>query len=68
MPLYEFTCRKCGHSFEELLSLSEAAAGKVACPACRSKAVEKGFSSFATSSGGGSSAPAGGGCGRGGFT
>ena len=28
MPLYEFTCRKCGHQFEELLSLSDAAAGK----------------------------------------
>lgn len=68
MPLYEFTCRKCGHNFEELYSLAEVAAGAVHCPACKSKRVEKGFSAFATggdSSGGGFS---GGGCGSGGFT
>ena len=69
MPLYEFTCRKCGHRFEELLGMSEAAAGKAKCPACGSKAVEKGFSSFATSTaGGGGGLPSGGGCGGGGFT
>ncbi len=68
MPLYEFTCRKCGHRFEELLSLGEAAAGKVACPACKSKAVDKGFSSFATAGAGPASGSLGGGCGRGGFT
>ena len=68
MPLYEFTCRKCGHTFEELMGLAEAAAGKVACPACRSRTVEKGFSSFATGgAGAGAQAPAPG-CGRGGFT
>lgn len=69
MPLYEFTCRKCGHAFEELLSMADAAAGKVACPACKSKSVEKGFSSFATTGGdSGGSFGGGGGCGRGGFT
>ena len=71
MPLFEFTCRKCGHAFEELLTASEADAGKVPCPACGSRRVEKGFSSFATNTtgGGGGSLPAGGGgCGRGGFT
>lgn len=68
MPLYEFTCRRCGHVFEELLSLGEAAAGKVACPACGAKAVDKGFSSFATTSGSGGSGGAPAGCGRGGFT
>lgn len=48
MPLYEFTCRKCGHVFEELLSMSELDQGKLKCPACKSARVEKGFSSFAT--------------------
>ncbi|HPF69631.1 MAG TPA: zinc ribbon domain-containing protein [Candidatus Krumholzibacteria bacterium] len=67
MPLYEFTCRKCGHVFEELLSLADVQAGKVACPACKSKAVDKGFSSFATSGGDGGHVH-GGGCGRGGFS
>ncbi len=75
MPLYEFTCKKCGHGFEELMTLSEVAAGKTKCPACSSKRVERGLSSFATSgdglgSGGFSGGGGGGSCGSGsgGFT
>jgi putative FmdB family regulatory protein len=69
MPLYEFLCRKCGHRFEELLTSAEAEAGKVPCPACGSKRVEREFSAFATGSGGTGGMPAGGsGCGPGGFT
>ena len=69
MPLYEFTCRKCGHAFEELLTLAEADGGDVKCPACGSKRVEKGFSAFATGGGGsGGFAGGGGSCGSGGFT
>jgi len=70
MPLFEFTCRKCGHAFEELVTASDAGSGKVPCPACGSRQVEKGFSSFATNVSGdaGGGLPAGGGCGRGGFT
>ena len=71
MPLFEFTCAACGHVFEELLSASEAGEGKVPCPACGARKARKGFSSFATGSSGGSAGsalPAGGGCGRGGFT
>lgn len=70
MPLYEFTCKKCGHNFEELVSLSDLSEGKVKCPACSSKRIERGFSSFATGgSGGYSGSLAGsGGCGSGGFT
>jgi putative FmdB family regulatory protein len=67
MPLYEFTCRKCSHQFEELLSLAEMKDSKVKCPACGSPRIDKGFSSFATAATG----PAGGGaggCGQGGFT
>jgi len=62
MPLYEFTCRKCGHGFEELMSIGDADGGKVVCPACKSRRVEKGFSSFATGGSGGSGA-GGGACG-----
>ncbi len=70
MPLFEFSCRKCGHQFEELISLSELEDGGLKCPVCKSKRVEKGFSAFATgpaATAGGSSA-SGGGCGPGGFT
>lgn len=70
MPLYEFSCKKCGHNFDELLSLSEMEQGKVKCPACSSKRVERGFSTFATGNSGsaGGLAGGGGGCGSGGFT
>ena len=34
MPLYEYTCRKCEHSFETLVTARTAAA--VACPKCES--------------------------------
>lgn len=68
MPLYEFTCRKCGHTFEELMSMAEASAGKVTCPACKSRTVDKDFSSFATAGGSAAGAAPAAGCGRGGFT
>ncbi len=68
--MYEFSCKKCGHQFEDLVSLAEVEAGKVKCPACGSKKIERGFSTFATSGGGGSSSGgfSTGGCGSGGFT
>ena len=69
MPMYEFTCRKCGHNFEELMSLAEMESGAIQCPACKSKRVDKGFSAFATGSDSGTGGGfAGGGCGSGGFT
>ena len=70
MPLFEFRCHKCGHQFEELMTTSEVNEGKVKCPACSSKRVEREFSAFATGSGdGGGGLPSGGGgCGPGGFT
>jgi putative FmdB family regulatory protein len=67
LPLYEFNCRKCGHGFEELLTVSQVEQGDVKCPACSSRRVEKGFSSFAT--GGPAAGGGGGACGSaGGFT
>ena len=67
MPIYEFKCRKCGHGFEELMAMGDAARPDLECPACGSRQVEKGFSAFATGGGATASAPTGG-CGRGGFT
>ena len=70
MPLYEFSCKKCGHAFEELLMASElGTTAKLKCPACGSARTERGISSFASQSGGFSSSGfSGGGCGSGGFT
>lgn len=69
MPLFEFTCTRCGKVFEELLSLAELDAGDLECPACGAAEVNRGLSTFATSGdGGGGGGCASGGCGRGGFT
>jgi len=70
MPLFEFTCRKCGHVFEEILSLAELQEGAPHCPSCGSRRTERGLSTFNTGSASGEApcgAPAGG-CGSGGFT
>ena len=37
MPLYEYTCRKCNHSFETLVFGDE----KVECPKCQTVKVER---------------------------
>jgi len=37
MPLYEYACHKCNHTFEELVFNGEA----VACPQCHTKRVER---------------------------
>ena len=35
MPLYSFLCQRCGHTWQDLQSLSEFDAGELpACPAC----------------------------------
>jgi putative FmdB family regulatory protein len=70
MPLFEFTCRKCGHVFEEILSLADLEEGVPACPSCGSPRTERALSTFNTGSAG-SEAPCGapaGSCGTGGFT
>ncbi len=69
MPLYEFSCAKCGHEFEELvLSSKPEAIAQVACPTCGSHKVKKKVSAVASSVRGhsaaasvGSCAPSGGG-------
>ncbi len=37
MPLYEFACHKCDHTFEELVQNGEA----VECPECHASQVER---------------------------
>lgn len=48
MPIYEFTCDKCGNTFEEL-RLSSGGFKDVGCPKCGGKKVTKKMSSFAAS-------------------
>ena len=59
MPLYEYTCQSCGTRFEKLVRSATTPAA-IVCPQCASAAVQRAFSTFATSGGGGteSSAPA----------
>lgn len=64
MPLYEYRCPQCGHRFEILQRMGEGAEG-LTCPRCGAGKVEKQFSTFASSTGGGQAAT-GGGCGPGG--
>jgi putative FmdB family regulatory protein len=58
MPIYEYKCRKCGHTFDVLFrSRDEKVA--VACPECKSTRTQKLMSAFAgkignTSTGGAS--------------
>jgi putative FmdB family regulatory protein len=50
MPLFEFTCRQCGHRFETLVT----GARSPVCPDCQSTDLEKLVSAFgARSSSGG---------------
>jgi putative FmdB family regulatory protein len=54
MPLFEYTCRGCGHRFETLVTANRTPA----CPACASSDLEKQFSTFGTRSAGAGSRPA----------
>jgi len=49
MPIYEFICERCTHSFEKLITSSRS---RVACPQCKSPKVTKQFSAFAFKGGG----------------
>ena len=69
MPIFEYRCRKCSHTFEKYSGGGQSAsAGDLSCPKCGGSDSEKIFSVFSSQC---SSAPSGsaGGCGRsGGFT
>lgn len=49
MPIYEYQCKKCRHSFEALLSSSEAPAPK--CPKCGATKPERQLSVFSPAMG-----------------
>ncbi len=72
MPLYEYTCRECGHSFEVLQRIGEDGEA-LSCPQCQAPRPEKQLSTFASQSSGkpsaaGMSSGAGSCGGGGGFT
>ena len=48
MPLYDYKCRACGHTFEALVRSSDTSAP--ACPSCQSQDLEQLLSMFAVSS------------------
>jgi len=45
MPLYEYTCAKCGERFE-IVSSHAGREDKAVCPACGSRAVTQIFGAF----------------------
>lgn len=49
MPIYEYTCMKCGHAFEALARHKNDLAKE--CPKCGAKKVKKQFSVFAAAAG-----------------
>ncbi|MFO7946219.1 MAG: zinc ribbon domain-containing protein [Armatimonadota bacterium] len=58
MPLYEYSCEQCGHTFEKLMQMKSRDENDVACPECGSDEVRRLISTFAigkSSSGGGTS-------------
>lgn len=71
MPIYEYECDACKATFETLVS-SASCKEKITCPTCGSENVRKVMSagSLRVGSGGAfpTAPPAGGGCGRGGFS
>ncbi|MFH1776383.1 MAG: zinc ribbon domain-containing protein [Candidatus Omnitrophota bacterium] len=53
MPLYEYQCKKCDHTFTRLVKKSRLDFWKrlcLCCPQCKSKQVSRKFSSFTVSS------------------
>jgi putative FmdB family regulatory protein len=61
MPLYEYTCRSCGHRFEVLQRMGAGSAG-LACPRCSMRRPRRELSTFAAATGGGREESAAGGC------
>ncbi len=54
MPIYEFDCKECNQSFEELV-FSASRIDEVTCPKCGGNQVKKKMSTFASKVAGGSS-------------
>ena len=68
MPIYEYQCEKCGHSFEHLAASMKTSGATVPCPKCSQKSAKRKLSVFAVAAapaGGSSAAAPGGMCGCG---
>ncbi len=50
MPLYEFICKSCGHTFETLVSFAQADQPQ-RCPKCAAQESQRKLSSFAVGGG-----------------
>jgi putative FmdB family regulatory protein len=48
MPLFEYTCNRCGAKFDEWVQSIDR---EVECPVCKSRRVEKLYSPFSTGAG-----------------
>jgi putative FmdB family regulatory protein len=46
MPIYEYICKQCHHSFETVLTLKEHETTEVRCPKCSSRNVEQDVAEF----------------------
>jgi putative FmdB family regulatory protein len=46
MPLYEYQCRECGHTFSIRLHIEEHDKKRPKCPKCDSRKLEHKYSSF----------------------
>ncbi|MDH3402242.1 MAG: zinc ribbon domain-containing protein [Acidobacteriota bacterium] len=44
MPVYEYSCVKCGKDFERVETVSDHGHKKVRCPACKSTRIERRWS------------------------
>ena len=47
MPLYDYICEDCGHSFEKLRRMSDDDR-ELRCPGCESQRIERMISTFST--------------------
>ena len=59
MPIYEYTCKKCDHRFEQLVRTMSGSEQKFTCPACGSDQTARALSVFAAVSSGGGGKSAG---------
>ena len=53
MPIFEYSCADCAHTFETLFRTGD----EPRCPRCQSLRLEKLYSAFGITSGGGSPVP-----------
>ena len=45
MPTYDYTCKKCGHTFQKIEKISDHGEKKTRCPKCKSVRVEQTYGS-----------------------